>query len=598
MRRSLTTAVAAALWLLASCDASAPDETTYSPQHPAPSVASAAFARRFTDITATSGVKFRHVSGARGEKLLPETVGSGAALLDWDGDGHLDLFLVNSGHWPGAVHPGESAPRCALFRGRGDGTFDDVTTRANAGLSLYGMGCAVADYDADGDDDVYVTALGDNVLLRNDAGVFRDVADFAGVRGGRWRDAEGQDADGAGEAVEHPEWSTAAAWADFDRDGDLDLFVCNYVEWTESREIFTTLDGHTKAFTTPDRYRGLPSRLFLNRGDGTFEDASERYGLLEHRGKALGIAVWDFDRNGYLDVVVANDTRPNFLFLGGEGRLTESSLTLGIAYDEAGRARAGMGIDVAIHADDGVPAVAIGNFTDEAMSLYRWEDGGFRPRARDANLAAGTRDRLTFAVRFLDVDLDGLEDLVVINGHIEPEIARFSSGRERHAQSAQLFRGVEGGRFVDVSAGSGPAFSAPRVGRGLASGDIDGDGDIDFAITTNGGEPVLLRNDPAPDAATPHWLRVRLRDRGGNPQALGARVELDAGGRTRTRCVRTGSSYLSSSEKTLTFGLGAATQVDELRVEWPNGERTRHDVATIDRTIEIVRPRKPPPAEK
>lgn len=546
------------------------------------------FSRRFVDVAESSGLRFRHSTGATGEKLLPETLGSGGAFLDHDGDGALDIFLVNSGVWPDRPADPATAPRCALYRGRGDGTFEDATAASGAGVALYGMGAAVADYDADGDPDLYLTALGDNVLLRNDGGVFRDVTAEAGVAGGRWRSEESPPG-----APGHPEWSTAAAWLDADRDGDLDLFVANYVEWSRELEIFTTLDGRTKAFTTPDRYEGLPCRLFLRSGTPRsgverFEDVSEPAGLARIRAKALGVALWDLDGDRREDVVVANDTRPNLLLLSrGGGRYEERGLELGIAYDEQGRARAGMGIDIADYGNDGVPGVAIGNFGGESMSLYRLAAGGtFTADAARAALEVPTWRPLAFGVLFADLDLDGIQDLVVANGHIEPDIARFSPA-ESHAQAPQLFRGLPGGRFADASALAGPDFVRPRVGRGLAAGDIDGDGDLDLLFTANGGPPALLRNDPAPGTPPAHWLRVQLRGAPPNTGALGARVTLRAGGTTQTRLARTGSSYLSQSEPTLTFGLGAATAVDELRVEWPGGRSEVVAVEGVDRTIEV-----------
>jgi hypothetical protein len=528
------------------------------------------------DITARSGLKFRHVTGASGEKLLPETMGSGGAFLDFDSDGKLDVFLVNSSSFPGST-PAAPPSACALYRGKGDGTFEDVSAATGAGISLYGMGAAVGDHDGDGDDDIYVTGAFGNALLRNDGGVFRDVAKEAGVGGGSWTDRDGK---------EHREWSTAAAWADVDIDGDIDLIVANYVEWSPQNEIFTTIDGVTKAFTTPDRYRGLPCRLFVNQGQGRFSDSTASSGLADPRGKALGIGIWDFDGNRLPDFVVANDTQPNFLFMNrGGGRFDEVGLAAGIAYDETGRARAGMGIDIQDYANDGVPGVAIGNFSDEPMSLYRWTPpgaagglGGFTSEAARAGLAGPTYKSLAFGVLFLDVDLDGVDDLVVANGHIEPDVARVFQG-QTYEQSPQLFLGRGDGTFVERTADAGAGFSAPRVGRGLAAGDVDGDGDLDLLITVNGGAPSLLENVQSP-AARNHFLRVRLRGKGGNTRALGALVRVTAAGVTRTRLSRTGSSYLSQCDLAPTFGLGKSTGPHTIEVRWPDGKVEKFDGLT------------------
>jgi hypothetical protein len=400
-----------------------------------------------------------------------------------------------------------------------------------------------------------------------------------GIDVGTWRDRNG---------TSHPAWSTASLWCDFDIDGDLDLFVAGYVQWTAETDIFASLDGRTKAFTTPDRYTGLPVRLYKNLGGGKFEDATLAAGLLPHLGKGLGLAIWDFDRNGYPDLVVANDTRPNFLFMNrGDGTFSEQGLELRVAYDEHGRARAGMGIDIADYANDGVPGIVIGNFAGEALSLYRAAPrGGFTPMAEKAGLAAASQASLAFGVMMGDLDLDGILDLIVVNGHIEPDIAKFFPG-QTYAQKPLLFFGMPGGVFADATHSAGPDFNAARVGRGLAVGDYDRDGDLDLLITENGGPATLLQNRVM-ETTQRHWLRVALKGIGLNTRGVGALITLKSGGKTQTRMVRTGSSYLSQSDVFPTFGLGDQTRVDELRVRWPRGAERVYSVVGVDRTITVT----------
>ena len=510
-------------------------------------------------MTEASGIDFEHHTGAFGAKWMPESMGSGCAVFDSDGDDRLDLLFVNGSSWAGRREPGGAVTQ-KMYRNTGDGWFADVTDAAGLGISLYGMGCAAGDFDGDGDVDLYLTAVGDNRLLENRNGRFVDVTPKSGVGGSRWTSEAG---------TTHPEWSTSAAWVDVDRDGWIDLFVCNYVRWSPDTDLYTTIDGTTKSYATPEPYEGSTCRLYRNLGDGTFEDVTVRSGVHNPNGKSLGVAVADFEADGHADLVVTNDTQPNFLYRNrGDGTFDEVGLSAGIAYDESGRARAGMGVDVGSLDDDGALSIAIGNFSREPVSLYRqsWEDF-FIDEAGRRQLARGTLLRLSFGLLFVDVDLDGYLDLALSNGHLEPEIGRVR--REiAYAQRPQLFRNTGEGSFREVSDLSGDGFSRPIVGRGLAQGDLDGDGDPDLVLTANGGKAIVLRNDGPVGKA----VRVRLRGQSPNRQALGATVVATHGDRSQRFLVRTGSSYLSQSETTLTFGLGTDARLERLSIRWPSGE--------------------------
>ncbi len=530
-----------ALLLLAAC---AKQETAPRGGDAAP------LAVAFVDVTAEAGIDFVHANGATPLKWLPETMGSGILMLDHDGDGDLDLLF-----------PSRGAAR--LYRNEGGWRFTDATEGSGLDARGHGMGGAVADYDADGDPDVYLTCGDGNALYRNDGGRFARVP--GAPTGGAWGDAKG----------EFPSWSTGAAWLDADRDGDLDLFVVNYVRWAPHRDVHAELVEGEKAYTRPQLYEGDGPRLYLQEAGGGFRDATEGSGLdrTTVAGKSLGLCLDDFDGDGWTDVFVANDTVQNFLFLAtGPARWREAAVEAGVAYDDAGAARAAMGIDSADPRNDGRLAIAVGNFSDEPVSLFAVARGGkallFRDEAAVAGLAEPTRLPLTFGVLFCDVDLDGQRDLVLANGHIEPSIGKLK--RELlYAQAPQLFRNVGDGRFRDVSAAAG--FARPIVGRGLAAGDLDGDGDLDLVFTANGGSPLVLRNDLP--AGARHALRLRLRQPGTrNPDALGAAVLVRAGGVVQRGVVRTGSSYLSQGDPVLTFGLGAATEA-EVTVLWPDGTR-------------------------
>jgi hypothetical protein len=519
----------------------------------------------FTDVTAGAGVRFRHVNGATGKKYLPETMGAGGAFLDLDGDGWLDVLLLDGRGFDAGAPSGRSR----LYRNRHDGTFADVSERIGLDLPIHALGVAAADYDNDGDIDLYVTAVGPNRLLRNDAGT---------------RLVDVTAASGTGD----PGFSTSAAWLDYDRDGQLDLFVANYVQWTAATDRFCTLDGRTKSYCTPEAYAGQSSRLYRNRGGGRFEDVTARAGLEDPSDKALGVAVLDYDDDGWLDLFVANDTAPNRLYRNrGNGTFSDEALRAGVALSAAGRPRGGMGTDAADFDGSEGPGIVVGNFAGESMALYRNEGHGLFV---DVAPASGIRQRslgsLTFATFFFDVDLDGRPDVFAANGHVADDIATVQPA-SRHAQPPHLFRNLGGGRFEDVAAGAGPALARPVVGRGAAYGDYDNDGDLDLLLMENNGPARLLRND----SATAHdAVRVRLQGVSANRAGLGARVTVRRGaGARQWQMARTGSSYLSQSDTALTFGLGGPdTTPVSVEVRWPGADTDRIDGVAPNQTIVVT----------
>lgn len=520
---------------------------------------------RLADVTAAAGIDFVHATGAFGEKWMPETMGSGVVVLDYDGDGWPDLFFVNGTGWAGRAEDRGAASM--LARNLGDGTFADVTGEAGLGRPIYGMGGSAADYDADGDVDLYVTAVGDNRLYRNDGGRFTDVTRETGTEG---------NAPGAAD----PAWSTAAAWFDADGDGWLDLLVCNYVDWTPETDLFFTRDGVNKSYATPEEYSGESCRLLRNEpgagGSGAgrrFRDVTAEAGLENPEGKSLGIVIDDFTGNGRPDVAIANDTYQNFLYENrGEGTFADVALDAGVAFDEFGRARAGMGVDAGDILNRGQLSIAIGNFSNEPVSLFtQIQEGLFQDLAGAARLTRSTLLPLTFGLRFADLDSDRYVDLVLGNGHIEPEIEAIQ-GDVTFAQPPQLFRNDGRGGFADVGALVGGGFDEPIVARGVATLDYDRDGDLDVVVSTNGGPAKLFRNDLAPGAG---WVRVRLEGAAPNLGAVGATVRVFVGEVAQRFVVSTASSYLSQSETNpVLAGLGGAPRADSVVVAWPAGTRS------------------------
>jgi enediyne biosynthesis protein E4 len=537
---------------------------------------------KFTNITKEAGIGFVHNNGAYGERLLPETMGAGAAFLDFDNDSDADLLFINGTYWPGHIPEGKAPTTMALYANDGRGNFTDATAGSGLDVPMYGMGVAAGDYDNDGRSDIYVTGVRGNRLFHNEgAGKFRDVTAEAGVGGSP---------DG---------WSSSAAWVDYDRDGRLDLFVCNYVKWSEEidREVGYTLVGIGRAYGPPMNFQGTFPKLYRNGGDGRFTDVSAQAGIEIKNSatgvpvaKALGVSPVDIDRDGWIDLVIANDTVQNFVFHNQrDGTFSEIGAISGIAFDSYGNTRGAMGIDSAYYRNDEALGVAIGNFANEMTALYvsQPKSMSFADEAIGEGIGPTSRLALKFGVSFIDYDLDGWLDLLSTNGHLEEEITKVQASQQ-YAQPAHLFwNGWGSGRraFVPVGAEkAGADLFKPIVGRGSASADIDGDGDLDIVLTQSGGSPLLLRND---QATGHHWLRLKLRGKSSNRDAIGARVEVSAGGRSARQQVMPAKSYLSQSELPLVFGLGKDTKVDRVEVTWPDGKKQAVPDVKIDAVTEV-----------
>ncbi|MFN0066266.1 MAG: CRTAC1 family protein [Limisphaerales bacterium] len=538
---------------------------------------------QFTDITAASGIAFTHFNGAEGEKLLPETMGGGVAFLDFDNDGDQDLFLVNGAPWPWAKHPPTKKPTHSLYRNEGGGKFTDVTGGSGLDVTSCGMGAACGDFDNDGLTDIFITNVGRNQLFRNlGGGKFQDVTAAAGVGG------------------DDKEWSSAAAFFDYDRDGDLDLYVANYVRWSRDIdfEVGFKLDGVNRAYGPPMNFQGAFPHLYRNDGGGRFTDVSASAGVQVKNpasgvpaAKSLGLAPVDVNDDGWMDLIVANDTVQNFLFTNRhDGTFAEAGALAGVAFDSYGNTRGAMGIDTARHRNDAALGVGIGNFANEMTALYVSQaGGGFADEAIPEGIGPASRLPLKFGLLFLDYDLDGWPDLLTANGHLEEEISKIQQSQS-YRQPAQLFwnAGAGPGGFLPVGADkAGGDLFKPLVGRGSAYADIDGDGDLDVVITQADGPPLLLRND---QSLGHNWVRLKLRGTKCNRDAIGAWVDVKAAGVTQRKQVMPTKSYLSQSELPLTFGLGKADKVESVTIHWPDGTKqaVQPEQLGINRQAQVV----------
>ena len=534
----------------------------------APKGADRAAGITFRDITQRAGLHFLHNNGAFGKKYLPETMGPGVAFIDYDNDGWPDIFLVNGTGWPGqpAKH---STPK--LYHNNHDGTFTEVTHKAGLDIEIFGMGVAVGDYDNDGYDDLFITAMGQSRLFHNNGnGTFSDVTQKARLLGPK-------------------EFSTSAAWVDYDKDGKLDLVVANYVEWTLDGDLYCTLDGKSKSYCTPESYKGTAVRLWHNRGDGTFEDVTKKAGLGDKTSKTLGIALLDYDNDGWPDLLFSNDTQPNKLYRNNaNGTFTEKAVVAGVAFSEDGVARAGMGVDAVDYDRSGATSLLITNFSNQMLSLYHNEGSGlFVDEAPRSEIGRASLLTLGFGCFFFDYDLDGWPDILIANGHIDSDIQRVQPN-VKYAMPPHLFRNMGKGDFVEVTKSLGSAFAAPRVGRGAAYADIGNRGRLDLLLSTNGGPVYLFENEASGTAATSRSLRLKLVGTVSNRDGIGAVVKVTAGSDWQSQMLRSGSSYLSASELVLTYGLAQHDRADSVEIRWPSGRVETLSNVAAGQTITVT----------
>jgi hypothetical protein len=531
----------------------------------------------FQDVTAKAGIHFIHNNGAFGKKFLPETVGPGVAFIDYDNDGWPDIFLVNGTDWAGH---GQKHTTPKLYHNNHNGTFTDVTHKAGLDIEMYGIGVAVGDYDNDGYDDLFVTAYGQNRFFHNNGPdkegnvTFSDVTQKAGLSGVN-------------------EFSTSAAWVDYDKDGKLDLVVGNYVQWTPETDLYCTMDGKSKSYCTPESYKGSSIRLWHNNGkDGkgnvTFSDLTQKTGLGEPTSKTLGVAVLDYDNDGWPDLLFSNDTQPNKLYHNnGNGTFTEKAVVAGVAFSEDGVARAGMGVDTADYDRSGNTSLLITNFSNQMLSLYHNEGKGlFVDEAPRSEVGRASLLTLGFGCFFFDYDLDGWPDILVANGHIDPDIQKVQVN-VKFAEPPHLFRNLGKGKFVEVTKSAGPEFAAARVGRSAAYADVFNDGRLDVLLSTNGGAVHLFRNVAGKGAAN-HSVRFKLIGTKSNRDGIGSVVRVTSPEGTQTQMLKSGSSYLAANELVLTFGLGQLTKADAVEIRWPSGQVDRLSNVNAGQTVMVT----------
>ena len=512
------------------------------------SVAPAGGGIHFTDITAKAGVHFTHHNGATGKKYLPETMGSGCAFLDYDGDGYPDMLLLNSRDWT----PGSTKYFSALYHNNRNGTFTDVTKGSGLDVEMFAMGTAIADYDNDGRPDIYITAVdGDRLFHNEGGGRFKDVTAASGIR--------------------NQAFGTGAAWLDYDRDGKADLFVANYIQWSAKTDPWCSLDGVKKSYCTPDTSKGSPSKLYHNLGNGRFQDVSVKAGIADPKSKSLGVLVLDYNKDGWPDLFIANDTQQNKLYRNNKnGTFTEEGMTAGVAFGEDGAARGAMGVDWADYDHSGWPSLLVGNFSTQMLALYHNEGNGlFVDEAPASPVGRASMLSLTFGAFFFDYDLDGYPDILAANGHTEDDIDRVQP-KVQFREPPLLFHNMGRKQFENVSNLVGGDFSRPIVARGAAYADIDRDGDLDVLLTTNDAAPVLLRNDGGNHNK---FLCLRLQGTKSNRSALGAVVRIESASGKQFNMVRSGGSYCSQSDLALTFGLAQDSSAEAIDIDWPSGAR-------------------------